>query len=437
MGAKNLFARFLISVGLIFVFPVFIEAQENSPDVEELRKDYERTVEQANSLEERKSSIQKELEKFNEDIENLSKDIQNTDKKLSEVKKELKSTKEKIKTLQEDIEMQKRMIKEYLATLHTEEDVSMMRMILSNKNLSDMVGEIENVNTIQSSLRERIRIVQKNQKRIRSAKKHLFEKERELETKKRSLAQQKNLREKRKRQKKQLLARVNKDLSARREKEQQLASKINALTGAQGEAVSIKQAYEQAEVISSKLQNKISPEYLAAVLMVESGTSNAVGENFGNHYYEDALTSCFGEGQATKHTNAFRKIMNKLNMSASDRLVSSCGAMGYAQFIPATWLGWAPTVQKYNSGEGFPNPWKLEDAMLAAAVKLTNANPSIKQGDDLTSNKDLRRQRALQYYGSQSESWYAKNVNSAMRRIKRLMGDTEKKKQESESSRIE
>ncbi|PSO44402.1 MAG: hypothetical protein BRC23_01175 [Parcubacteria group bacterium SW_4_49_11] len=440
MDVKHAIAGTVGSVGILFLLPITVQAQESERSVGEVRDEYEQVVEQAESLEEQKTDIEKELESYNQKIENLSEDIEQTDKSLSEVKDDLKATKEKIQNLKEDIENQKRLIKEYLATLHTEEGVSAMRMIFSNKNLSDLVGKIENVNTIQSSLRERIRIVEKNKKQIRSAKEHMFAKERELENKKRRLTKQKNLRENNKRQKKQLLSDVNSDLSKKRQRKEKLASEIDALTGAQEEeAVSIKEAYEQAELISSKLHNKISPAYLTAVLMVESGSNSTVGHNFGSSYYKDAMTRCKNqEGNGTsipakRQEDAFENIVNTLGLSVNKK-VSSCpypsyqgigGAMGYAQFLPTTWMSWASIVKKYNSGEELPNPWNLEDAMLAAAVKLTNANPSIEHGDDLTSNQGLRRQRALQYLGGGSHGWYANHISSSMKRVKRLMGDTE------------
>ena len=45
------------------------------------------------------------------------------------------------------------------------------------------------------------------------------------------------------------------------------------------------------------------------------------------------------------------------------------GAMGPAQFIPSTWMGYISQISAY-TGEVMPNPWDIRDAFLAAAIKL-------------------------------------------------------------------
>lgn len=47
------------------------------------------------------------------------------------------------------------------------------------------------------------------------------------------------------------------------------------------------------------------------------------------------------------------------------------GAMGPAQFIPSTWMGYRTKVMAL-TGKSTANPWDIRDAFLAAAVKLKN-----------------------------------------------------------------
>ena len=51
--------------------------------------------------------------------------------------------------------------------------------------------------------------------------------------------------------------------------------------------------------------------------------------------------------------------------------------MGPAQFIPSTWVGYAARVAEL-VGRPTASPWNIEDAFMAAAVKLANAGATAK-----------------------------------------------------------
>ncbi|MBX4190456.1 lytic murein transglycosylase, partial [Candidatus Parcubacteria bacterium] len=53
------------------------------------------------------------------------------------------------------------------------------------------------------------------------------------------------------------------------------------------------------------------------------------------------------------------------------------GAMGPAQFIPSTWVGYATEVARL-VGRSVANPWNIEDAFTAAAVKLARGGATGK-----------------------------------------------------------
>jgi len=58
------------------------------------------------------------------------------------------------------------------------------------------------------------------------------------------------------------------------------------------------------------------------------------------------------------------------------------GAMGPAQFIPSTWMGYKDKVSEL-TGSSQANPWDIRDAFAAAAIKLGNdgASAGTRQGE--------------------------------------------------------
>jgi membrane-bound lytic murein transglycosylase B len=55
------------------------------------------------------------------------------------------------------------------------------------------------------------------------------------------------------------------------------------------------------------------------------------------------------------------------------------GAMGPAQFIPSTWMGWKDKVSAITGKTA--NPWDIRDAFIAAALKLKAGGAGTKSGE--------------------------------------------------------
>lgn len=121
------------------------------------------------------------------------------------------------------------------------------------------------------------------------------------------------------------------------------------------------EAYRRASLVASKVS--IDPAFLMAILKVESDLGNNIG---GGHWQKD---------MHPRDREAFAQITQKLGLNPDLMPVSSKprygwgGAMGPAQFLPTTWLSYEARVAQI-TGHNPPNPWELEDAFAAAAIKL-------------------------------------------------------------------
>jgi len=80
---------------------------------------------------------------------------------------------------------------------------------------------------------------------------------------------------------------------------------------------------------------------------------------------------------------AFFQIVAKLGLDPNTVKVSrepnyGCGgALGPAQFLPTTWLGYEDEVSRL-TGHNPANPWNIEDAFMASALKLAKSGATSK-----------------------------------------------------------
>jgi len=113
----------------------------------------------------------------------------------------------------------------------------------------------------------------------------------------------------------------------------------------------------------------VRPALLLALLSKESGW----GANVGTGTWRTDMN-------ANQHS-AYLAICEKLQLNPDLMPVSKRawygwgGAMGPAQFLPKTWLGYESRIATLTAHNP-PSPWDIEDAFVAAALYLANAGAS-------------------------------------------------------------
>lgn len=138
-------------------------------------------------------------------------------------------------------------------------------------------------------------------------------------------------------------------------------------------------------------QTGIEPAFLLSVLSQESnlganvGTCNRVGDAPNKHWKVIM--------KPTRDQEPFGEIMDALGRSTEGTPVSCPmrdksgaqigwgGAMGPAQFIPSTWIGYSSKVEKLTGKAA--DPWDIRDAFVAASIKLMadGASSGTDQGE--------------------------------------------------------
>lgn len=382
-------------------------------------------------------TLAKEIDSLDKDISSAQKNLDITNKDIESIQAELGETRQYISTLEQTIKAQKVLIKEYIESLYTQKEVSLFEVILTQDQLSELLGSVQKTGVMQESITESISLISAKEREIVAEKKHLFDKEEELMALKQSQEQQKSLLEQTQEDKETLLAQTKGQQSEYEAllkqsfaTKQNLLNSIKVLNGADGRpgAISLEEAYTMAVADVARLGNKIRPEYLVGVMKIESG----LGGNVGRSFYKDSLSGCASrEGNTTKlnfarEEKAFEKITSALGIPLTQP-VSGCpypkyigtgGAMGPAQIMPATWLGYEAKLKSLKGGQ--VNPWSMEDAMLAMGMILLG-----KVGDqNIAGNEELERKAALCYLGgcNVKNMWYADAVLNEATRVKELLG---------------
>jgi membrane-bound lytic murein transglycosylase B len=133
--------------------------------------------------------------------------------------------------------------------------------------------------------------------------------------------------------------------------------------------MTLEEALAHAEFAASK--TGVRPAFLLAVLKKESSWGTNVGTGF------------WKSDMHPRDHAAFMAICQELNFDPNTMPVSRKpsygwgGAMGPAQFLPSVWQSYKSRIADL-TGHNPPNPWNIDDAFTASAIKLSNNGASGK-----------------------------------------------------------
>jgi peptidoglycan hydrolase CwlO-like protein len=175
------------------------------------------------------------------------------------------------------------------------------------------------------------------------------------------------------------------DLNDKKKLAAQIRNRIYELFNT-GKQINFGQAVEMA-----KLANKLTGINTAFVLAILTQESN-LGKNVGtcNRPNDPPEKSWKVIMKPTRDQDPFLQITSELGLDP-DITPVSCpmknkkgqqvgwgGAMGPAQFIPSTWMGYKDKVAVL-TGKSPANPWDIRDAFVASGLKLRSAGASDTQ----------------------------------------------------------
>lgn len=390
------------------------EIANRQKQIEELQRQIDEYQNQIETNRSQARTLETEINALNAQIHQIELTVRSLELSIGQTSDEISDTESKISEAENKINKHKQAIGQFLKITYENDQKTLTEILLANDNISDFFTALNNLRVNHEKLQltidemQQLKVYLEEHQESLEEKRSEFERLRGLEAIERSsLSGTKNSKNK-----------ILKDTKGQEKKFQELVVKsqkdIEALrsqiTYLEQNGVTAEEAVKFGQL--SAIATGIRPAFLIAILEVESG----LGKNVGKGNWMDDMYNCYKRlgkpSRAEAEKTAFLAIVAKLGLNPDTVKVSKepnygCGgALGPAQFLPSTWLGYEDQVARL-TGHNPPNPWSIEDAFMASAIKLANGGATSKDKTGETraakayiSGKPSCTSRICNYYSS-------------------------------------
>lgn len=354
-----------------------------SRQIEEIQRQIDQYQRQIESTRSQARTLQGEITGLNAQIGQIILELKSLGISISKTNLQIGATQAKISAAEGKISKDQVILAQYLRIVYQNDRETLTNILLKNETISDFFNDLNSVKTNQDNLKDAI-------VSIKELKVDLEERKNELENQKDELQRQERLEQIEKRsldQSKTLKDKLLKDTKGQESKFQEMVKegqlriqRIEAeIFYLNQNGVSVDDAIKYGNLAA--LATGIRPAFLLAELEIESG----IGQNVGkcNRAGDPPSKSYRVVMKPDRDIQPFLAITAQLGLDAETMPVSCKpaygwgGAMGPAQFIPSTWLGYAAEVARL-VGRVIANPWNIEDAFTAASIKLARGGATGK-----------------------------------------------------------
>jgi len=361
------------------------EIANRQKQIEELEKqiqEYQIQIEQTQST---SRTLENEIKGLNAKISQLTLELKSLELFINQADVEISDTEGKIADAGRKISKHRGALAEYLKKIYETDQKNLTEILLQNANLSDFFTDLDHIRANQDNLRAAITNIRQLKADLEQRQEELEDKRTDLERLRKLQALEKRNLDSNKSQKNKLL----KDTKGQESKFQDLVKRTqknieairSQITYLAQNGVTAEEAVKFGQLAA--IATNIRPAFLIAILEVESG----LGRNVGTGNWLADMYQCYVRlgkpSRAEAEKAAFFQIVAKLGLDPNTVKVSrepnyGCGgALGPAQFLPTTWLGYEDEVSRL-TGHNPANPWNIEDAFMASALKLAKSGATSK-----------------------------------------------------------
>jgi len=355
------------------------EIQKKQEQLNSIKTQVNTYEKRSNILEQKTVTLQDMLDTLNSEINDAEEALRKTEKDMADIQQSLNNKEHEIVLKEDNIDKRKKFLEEYVRKLNLLDKKSIVEIMLEKPSISDYFQEIENIVSFEQRLRELLAELNADRNSLLAEKSDIEEVKNEQTALYAMQEEQRIELENNRKDREDLLAETQKEqgrienlVDKGNEVANRLASEITALQSL-GTKIDFGAALEEAKTVA-RLTN-VRAAFLLGVLKVESNMGNNVG---GGRYKNDMNPAQW---------DRFKNICNELGYDPNDKPVSrkpcyrdskgNCGgwggAMGPAQFMPSTWMGYKDQIAKV-TGHTPPDPWSLRDALTAMGLKLSKVD---------------------------------------------------------------
>jgi len=326
------------------------------------------------STEERIAREKKELLAAQANLYKNQVQVGTTVKVLNTVKTDLSKKEEELKNLNSRVETSKKMLQGYLREAYfLDQKDSILSLAVEDVDLDAVVSGFDQLLAIKRKILNSLTEIREAQASVEKTKTELAEKKDDHED---LLADQKSEQQE-----------IKSDIYATQATLADLNAKLDKLKGdlsaLLGKNVTAKDIVEAA-AIAGKVTG-VRKDFILGELVVETD----LGRFTGGCTYKNIRMKPADKAEFLKIADELEKAYGgnyknkKLSCSPG---YGYGGAMGVAQFMPTTWIGYKSYIASA-TGHNPPDPWTIIDGVMGMAKKLANGGASSKSGERIASKR--------------------------------------------------
>jgi peptidoglycan hydrolase CwlO-like protein len=360
---------FAFAAGNILAEQLIEEAniQQMRDEISRLQQEIEGYTKSILESQKKGKTLQSEIALFENKIKKAQAQIKSIGVAIKQLEGEIKQTEGEINEASKSLDAKKQILAAVMNKLDCKERTPFFEVLAANDSFFDFFNDLYAMNDIRDEIKRVVLEIKSAKQKLENRKADLNEKYDDqfaaknlLEISKQTLQRQESQKKNLLRETKGLESRFQQLLSLSKKNLGRLKSELSFLLKA---GISAEDALKYGQAVANGIG--LRPAFLLAILEIESH----LGANVGTGTYKKDMNP--------NQWSYFLKITSRLGLDPDKTPVSKKpnygwgGAMGPAQFLPGTWLGWEPKIITL-TGHQTPSPWGIEDSFTAAALKLYN-----------------------------------------------------------------